>query len=425
MDPINYGYFSWNSLRAKSVPRLCMRKKEKTSTTNIRNTFLETCDKRITIQDIQDCLSMNESPPKLREIEQTKELLGRRLPNELGDNPKQMISYMERPFAYTHAISLYVAQQRGCMLDQIDFLFSGNILGMLHRRKIDRNTVVLVQIKKGILIISKLASEMRNANSAGCKFERMICEEEYTPTSKLVDHSIIREVTIGNHRVLISTGIDCIDKYSNPIEAKFFEMKEPNDMYEQARTKNLLFQMISNGATEVVVGSKIFNEEQNSSKIINVQKYKREYVLDYVLKHSSKQNLLHKVIEGLNELKEKVLSEEIRAETNCYYRMTFKKCYTNEGERIMVIKPYDRSMIGTVEYCSQYLYDVLISNRGILRSLQDIKQYPNFYNSLVQQECRSCNCKDKLRKKCEESKLTDCFVPSLCFYNKAKTRSCI
>jgi len=423
MDPINYGFFSWNSLEAKSVPLLHRKNTEKFNSKNTKTSYSSPCDKRITIQDIQDCLLMNMLPPKLRNIETTQTLLGRKLPTEISDSPKQMISYIERPFAYTHAISMYVAQQRGCKLDQIDFLLSGNILGMLHNRRIDRNTVVTLQIKKGILIISKLATEMRNMNSAGCKFERIICEEEYSPTSKLIDHSIIREVTLGNYRVLISTGIDCIDNNQNPIEAKFFEMKQASDMVEKFRTKNLLFQMLSNGATEVVVGSRIFNERKKSSKIINVEKYNIEYVLDYVMKHFYEQSLFSKIIKGLNELRDFVRKGLIKAEPNCFYRMTFKKSATNASDRIMVIEPY-MEMKGTPEYCSQYLYDVLISNRGHLRSLEEIKQNHYFFSRFIQPEYRFCRCVSKSPENHyeahKEKKLSDYYVPSQCFINTAR-----
>ena len=284
MDPISYGFFQWNSFAAQNTSK-----------------------KEITIQDVHKSLLMDAIPSKLRDIAETKALLAqRKLPDEIDDYPVQKVRWMERPFVYTPAVPLFVAKQRGCNLDKIDFLFGGSCLGIFQKRKIDRPDIeIMVQVKKGIIIIKRLARTPRNLNEAGYKFERIVSEEEYSNKSNLLGNEYVREIILGNHRALICAEVDLIDDYKNPIEVKFLT-KKWNEERRFEDYRRLLFQMLSNGSTEVVVGTKIINRQKNTYKIEDIQKHSLEDIWDTVRQTTSVEALLKPITRSLNELKENV-----------------------------------------------------------------------------------------------------------------------
>ena len=333
MVPISYGFFQWNSFAAQI-----------------------SSGKEITFDDVHKSLLMDAIPPKLRDIDETKALLcQRKLPDEIDDYPEQKVLCMERPFAYTPAVNLFVAKQRGCNLDKIDFMFSGSILGILQKRKIPfdptEDIEIMVQMKKGIIIIRKLARKPRNQNAAGFKFEKIISEEEYSEESNLSGINHVREILLGNHRILICAEIDLIDDSKNPIEAKFLTKKRETNELEIHR--RILFQMLSNGSTEVVIGTKTINQQKNSYQIANIQKHSLEDIWNIVRQKTSEEELFGPIIEGLNELKQNVECGSIKAGPNYFYKLVFV-----DGK--MVFEHLGMSMRGTVEYRSQPLYEALL-----------------------------------------------------------------
>merc|ERR1719167_2143810 len=93
----------------------------------------------------------------------------------------------------------------------------------------------------------------------------------------------LRKVCIGNHRVLIDSEIDCVDKYENPIEVKLWQKIK----YNRDRERKLLFQMISNGSNEVVIGSKLIDSERKCNKIVDIKRYSINHFANNILKGTS------------------------------------------------------------------------------------------------------------------------------------------
>lgn len=401
MKPKSYGYYAWSPhSRNTFLPENFLAQKYSKAIGKVDNTdevvpSIPSCKNRITIENVVRCLLLDRIPPKLRDIDKTKSLINQRcLPNELRDTPRQSISLMRRPFATTKAFSLYVAQQRGCNLKNIDFLLSGSILGILHKRFIEQHTI-LIHVRRGIIIVEKLKTANLNFNAAGFKFERLICDEKYQQRSNLIENECVREINLGNHRVLISAEVDCVDNKGNPIESKFLKEKLFNKEHEMERNRKLLFQMLSQGAAEVVIGTKKFHKTHGYSEIVDIQSHSIDYLLENSLNHFSVDDIIQPLIEGLNDLKDLVRSGAIRSEENYYYKLTFEQPKTGVGKRIMVVEPLNMSE--TVVDCSEYLYDVLISDTNKYWSLMDIQQQTYGCSNLTP-HYKSCNCNKRKRQ---------------------------
>merc|ERR1712223_1436054 len=81
----------------------------------------------------------------------------------------------------------------------------------------------------------------------------------------------------------------------------------------------------------------------------------------------------------------------IRADPNCFYRLRFRKTKGGNSNQSLIVEHLD--MLGTGKYCSQYLFDQLISTTpGTVRSLKNIEENPYFYNFLVSANYRLCYC---------------------------------
>ena len=111
--------------------------------------------------------------------------------------------------------------------------------------------------------------------------------------------------------------------------------------------------MLSNGSTEVVVGTKIINRQKNTYKIEDIQKHSLEDIWNTVRQTTSVDALLQPITDSLDELIENVECGSIKAGPNYFYKLVFV-----DGK--MVFEHLGMSMRGTVEYRSQPLYEALL-----------------------------------------------------------------
>ena len=119
LNPHEFGYFSWNPHEERSVEKVEYP---------LQQLFT------VTVNDVMNSLEIGRVPPILQDISDVNKSLVDG-PVELGKGPRQFIDYSICPYVYPDAIPLFVAQQKGCKTEQIDFLFSGSTLGVLYHRQ--------------------------------------------------------------------------------------------------------------------------------------------------------------------------------------------------------------------------------------------------------------------------------------------------
>lgn len=429
IEAIDYGYSTWNP-KHYQVPWI----RGRNLSLENKQGFSKCAKHRITLDELRECLKLNQAPPKLRDITETNQILTSN-PLLLPKGARQYINHNEKPYCWTCAIPLYVAQQNGCNLQEIDFLLCGKrVLTALYERSTNApKEHILLEIKKGILmivIVSEDDSRRSDKNDVGHQYERFIRDETFKESSDLKECRNIRQIRLGGYNVLVSAKVDCIDNNGDPIETKLHDFFQDSNRNGERKAMDLLLTMISNGSVGAVLGNRTWEtgNERNKGKctLNSVQSYSLEYVLDYVqcktynveefTEQLNTENLFQPVIETLNELKKLVIDGTISDKPNSFYKMTFKYIEEENINKIL-IEPVN--MKGTIDYCSQYLYEALLEDHGIPKDLDSLATNCGLVVSHVKEEYKKCECNEsssiketstKWRRNCDVSKIRQDFL---------------
>jgi len=422
---IDYGFFTWNP-KHYQVPWI------KGRGLSIGRKGFAKCDKnRITLDEVRECLKLNQSPPKLRIIDETNRILANS-PITFPKGARQNILSNQKPYHWTSAIPLYAAQQNGCNLKQIDFLLIGKqIFSTLYYRyhqKYRNEDYIMLEMKKGILMVRLCSGDasvrdLSDMNDVGHQYKRFIQDGKFNEMSDLIETRNVREICLGGHKVLVSAKVDCVDNNGDLVETKlrdFFQNSTRNESVEEKSAMNLLQTMITNGSVRAVLGN--ITWDQRKCTLNSVQSYSLEYVLDYVqcktynveefTEQLNTDNLFLPVIEILSELKNYIADGTISDKPNSYYKMTFKST-KQDGKKDIVIEQIN--MKGTVDYCSQYLYDALLEDQGVPKDLDSLATNCDSIVNSVNDEYKRCACEEsasvkevpkKWKRYCDSTSIT-------------------
>ena len=180
----------------------------------------------------------------------------------------QRTTFWEYPATVPPAIACRVAVERGCSLDDVNFLIHGSVLGFLARVKTKtKKEHVLVQRLGGgnIINIRIVINSHGNLVAAGRQFERLVRGEDIhsKPSLKLDQH--LRTIELGSHKILVCAESDAMDANTG----KQVEVKTKNPLTEKRfdrDTAKLLFQMISNGSDTLITAERTKNESNSQGQ---------------------------------------------------------------------------------------------------------------------------------------------------------------
>ena len=270
----DFKYFSWETYPLK-------RKEDWDDF--LKRTKLDTLPRNITnIQDLNQKLKEN------------KQVISDKQPRK-----HQRVTFWEYPSTVPPSIACRVAVERGCSLDDVDFLVHGSVLGFLARVKSKtKKEHVLVQRLGGgnIINIRIVINSHGNLVDAGRQFERLVRGEDVhsKPSLQLDQH--LRTIELGSHKILVCAESDAIDANTG----KQVEVKTKNPLTEKSfdrETAKLLFQMISNGSDTLITADRIKNE---SNSHVQLESKSNKQVSSFTVE-SVKRIPISNIIEALSE----------------------------------------------------------------------------------------------------------------------------
>lgn len=353
----DFGKFSWDPHLNKNAKKVINKKLK-----DGNNIYM------VTLDDVSNFLVLNGKIPKLQNISDINDYLSKE-PVELGTWPRQIVDFSVRPLVYSDAIPLFAAQQMGCPLGEIDFMFSGSTLCHLYEQKLKYKTdVELLHVKRNIMILRKYNQtprDKRDVGNAGCRFERFLTNEGYDKEWNLISNLNVRVLNVGRYKILIVGQIDCVDENGDPVEIKISEKCLKGSV---SKTKTLL-QMISNGSKWLVVGNDHLYGTGKSLKVLSVRKMS----LEQLLKNTNPAwlcNVFDKVLLQLDELKKMQMTGEIPSDHAFFNQLEFGNENSIKRKRI-IVKPFFEKK-GTVENYSLKLYETLFRSD----SLKLLRKFP-------------------------------------------------
>ena len=334
----------------------------------------------------QNYIELDKRPGKLHDIKALNESWSKN-PFELkseSEVPNKLVDFSKPPYGYCYAVPLYAALQYGCRLENINFLISGQILPSLCLGLWENPTkYILVQLRKGILILRSMQTEPYNLNSVGLQIEALLTENK--THEEFSSPTILREISIGKFRVLVNAQVDAINEDEEYCEIKQSSIMsktiEKGKMEKSAvfrsdpmpvvNVKKLCIQMISNGAKILVhpkmnishegfkpkykiSGTHSYSIDEVIEKADSLSKeYGNEETVDDILKHA---------LQTLKILQEYVDAGNIRSNPRCFYELRINNWSTEENGRVS-IKPLEKERLlgffDTSEFMCQKLYDSL------------------------------------------------------------------
>jgi hypothetical protein len=224
----------------------------------------------------------------------------------------QRVTFWEYPSTVPPSIACRVAVERGCSLDDVNFLVHGSVLGFLARVKSKtKKEHVLVQRLGGgnIINIRIVINSHGNLVDAGRQFERLVRGEDIhsKPSLQLDQH--LRTIELGSHKILVCAESDAMDANTG----KQVEVKTKDPLTEKRfdrDTAKLLFQMISNGSDTLITADRVKNESksQGQSESKN-NKQVSSFTVESV-KRIPISNIIEALTEGKTTLDRKIATAE-------------------------------------------------------------------------------------------------------------------
>jgi len=187
-----------------------------------------------------------------------------------------------------YIVPLFVALQRGMILEEVDFVFGGSSLEFLAQRKNPEGSAVyLTQRVQNVILLVKNDSYIQNYADIGFQFERLVTGANIEDKHDIIKHENLRVMQIGSFKILFSAEVDAIDEYGQCVE-----IKSGNPRYFGTK---VMFQMISSGSNTLVQADK------RGTTVVNIQTKSINTVIG---EHSQslRNRLQESIIRGLGEL---------------------------------------------------------------------------------------------------------------------------
>ena len=190
----------------------------------------------------------------------------------ISDQPprkNQRVTFWEWPHTVPPAIACHVAKERGCALNDVNFLVHGSVLGYLARVRTKSNKEhILVQRLGGENIINVRVVINSNGNlmDAGRQFEKLVRGESVFSKPSLRQDLHLRTIELGPYKILVCAETDAIDA----VTGKQVEVKTKNPLTEKSYDRDiakLLFQMMSNGSDTLVTAKRNMEEDKKQTNI--------------------------------------------------------------------------------------------------------------------------------------------------------------
>jgi hypothetical protein len=164
-------------------------------------------------------------------------------------SPQEIIC--KYPYNHYDLASFHVAFKHR-NLDKVDFFFGGSTLEMLAQKTIPDDSQYLATKVPGtdIIMVVKHKQYVQDYSNVGFQFERLMTGKNFRDRhhEHYVEH--LQLMKVAGYRVLFSAETDAADDSGNPVEIKL-----SNPMYWGTKT---MFQMISNGSSNLIVGTKSY-----------------------------------------------------------------------------------------------------------------------------------------------------------------------
>jgi len=192
---------------------------------------------------------------------------------------RQQMRTSQFPYSVPKFVSLYVAQRRGCAVEQLDFIFGGSTLNFLataeplsdweRQNGPSRYACQVLHIpgqesRDGVLFVSKMNDYIANLNDPGYQFERVLSTNsgfgaqtqqafrmacnEFMPFDK---HEHLQVVHIGPYVVLMSADSDAVEMTSNGVAPVEIKCGNPRNF-----GMKVMWQMLSNGSQTLILANK-------------------------------------------------------------------------------------------------------------------------------------------------------------------------
>lgn len=147
--------------------------------------------------------------------------------------------------------SLHVALKHR-NIDTVDFFFGGSTLEILAQRAIPHDSQYLATKVPGtdIIMVHKHKEYVQDYSNIGFQFERLVTGKTFRDRHREHHVEHMQLMKVAGYRVLFSAEMDAADDSGNPVE-----IKVSNPMYWGTKT---MFQMISNGSSNLIVGTKSY-----------------------------------------------------------------------------------------------------------------------------------------------------------------------
>ena len=283
----DYGYFGWEFYPVK-------KKKHEASSTPLK------------WEDINKRLKVDLKPAFLTDLDTLNEELlnkeGVKLSDKLINRRKnQIIVFWEYPFSIPPVLACNVAKERGCILENVDFLIHGGILGVLSRSKTvaKQETIMVQKIGDNIINVRIIVDKNGFLGDAGHQFERLVVGDQIFSKHNLIQYQHLRLIQIGTFKLLVYAEADAID----PISIKPVEIKTKNVLKEKAYDRDklkFLLQMISNGSDTLITANREKHEDQ-SFTIKSIETYALNDLVESLTEGAEYVN--HKIDDINNRLK--------------------------------------------------------------------------------------------------------------------------
>ena len=255
----DFGYFGWDI-------------------SNVKKKRQEASNAPLQWEDISQRLKVDEQPSFLTDFDKLNEELANKEGIKLSDKlinrrKNQTIIFWEYPYSIPPVIACSVAQQRGCCLENVDFLIHGGILGVLSRCKTvaKQETIMVQKIGDNVINVRIIVDKNGFLGDAGHQFERLVVGDKIFSKHNLIQHQHLRLIQIGKFKLLVYAEADAIE----PTTSKPVEIKTKNVLKEKAYDRDklkILLQMISNGSDTLITADRERHEDQ-SFTIKSVEKY--------------------------------------------------------------------------------------------------------------------------------------------------------
>ena len=297
----DYGYFGWEFYPVKK------KKHEEPSAP-------------LQWSDIAKRLKVEEKPRFLTDLDTLNEELESKEGVKLSDKQinrrkNQIIVFWEYPFSIPPVLACHVAKQRGCSLENVDFLIHGGILGVLSRCKtVAKQETILVQnIGDNIINIRIIVDKNGFLGDAGHQFERLVVGDSIFTKHNLMQHQHLRLMQIGIFRILVYAEADAI----SPATSKPVEIKTKNVLKEKAYDRDklkILLQMISNGSDTLITADR----EKHADQSFTIKTIETYTLKDLVESLTEGADYVNRKIDDINN-RLKWIKEEMNArDKSCF-----------------------------------------------------------------------------------------------------------